>query len=178
MSSANATVEGRAGNVQDRLITGLSSTKIGPHQLKRLAVVYVRQSSAHQVLEHRESKARQYLLGDYAVRLGWARERVLIIDEDQGSSGTTANERAGFQRLLAEVTMDHVGMVLGLEIGRLARSDKDWHQLLEVCAIFDTVLADQDGIYDPADPNDRLLLGLKGTMSTLELHTGQSHHTG
>jgi DNA invertase Pin-like site-specific DNA recombinase len=178
MSSANATVEGRAGHAQDRhdpatdrLITGLSSTKIGPHHLQRLAVVYVRQSSVHQVLAHRESKARQYLLGDYAVRLGWARERVLIIDEDQGSSGTTACERSGFQRLLAEVTMDHVGMVLGLEMSRLARSDKDWHHLLEVCAVFDTVLADQDGIYDPADPNDRLLLGLKGTMSTLELHT-------
>jgi DNA invertase Pin-like site-specific DNA recombinase len=178
MSSASAATKGRPGDVQDRLdhaadrlITGLSSTKIGAHQLERMAVVYVRQSSAHQVMEHRESKARQYLLGDYAVRLGWARERVLIIDEDQGSSGTTANERSGFQRLLAEVTMDHVGMVLGLEMSRLARSDKDWHHLLEVCAIFDTVLADQDGIYDPADPNDRLLLGLKGTMSTLELHT-------
>jgi len=178
MSKANATVEGRAEQVQDRrdhatdrLITGLSSTKIGPHQLERLAVVYVRQSSVHQVLEHRESKARQYLLGDYAVRLGWTRERVLIIDEDQGSSGTTAYERSGFQRLLTEVTMDHVGMVLGLEMSRLARSDKDWHHLLEVCAVFDTVLADQDGIYDPSDPNDRLLLGLKGTMSTLELHT-------
>lgn len=178
MSSANTAMNDRAGDVlvrqnqaADRLVTALGSAKIGPHQLERLAVIYVRQSSAHQVLEHRESRARQYLLGDYAIRLGWPRERVLIIDEDQGISGTTANERSGFQRLLAEVTMDHVGMVLGLEMSRLARSDKDWHHLLELCAIFDTVLADQDGIYDPTDPNDRLLLGLKGTMSTLELHT-------
>lgn len=178
MSSADTATKSRVGDVpgrrdhgSDRLVTGLGSAKIGPRQLERLAVVYVRQSSAHQVVEHRESKARQYLLGDYAVRLGWTRERILIIDEDQGSSGTTATERSGFQRLLAEVTLDHVGMVLGLEMSRLARSDKDWHHLLEVCAIFDTVLADQDGIYDPADPNDRLLLGLKGTMSTLELHT-------
>lgn len=155
----------------DRLLGGLSSAKIQSEHLERLAVVYVRQSSAHQLIDHQESKARQYLLGDYAVRLGWLRERVLVIDEDQGISATTTDGRFGFQRLLAEVSMDHVGMILGLEMSRLARSDKDWHQLLEVCAIFRTVLADQDGVYDPSDPNDRLLLGLKGTMSTLELHT-------
>lgn len=155
----------------DRLVDSLTSAKIQKHHRERLAVVYIRQSSSHQVIEHQESKARQYLLADYALRLGWPRERVLIIDEDQGSSGTTAEGRSGFQRLLAEVTMDHVGMILGLEMSRLARSDKDWHHLLEVCAIFDTILADQDGVYDSADPNDRLLLGLKGTMSTLELHT-------
>lgn len=152
-------------------VTGLESAKIRRHHWERLAVVYVRQSSPRQVLEHQESNARQYLLADHAVRLGWPRERVLIIDEDQGASGITADERGGFQRLLAEVTMDHVGLILGLEMSRLARSDKDWHHLLEVCAIFGTILADQDGVYDPADPNDRLLLGLKGTMSTLELHT-------
>jgi len=148
----------------DRLLNGAASAKIDRRHLDRLAVVYIRQSSQHQVIENRESRARQYLLADYAVRLGWTRERILIIDEDQGISGTAAYERLGFQRLLTEVTLDHVGMVLGLEMSRLARSDKDWHHLLEVCSVFDTVLADQDGVYDPADPNDRLLLGLKGTL--------------
>jgi DNA invertase Pin-like site-specific DNA recombinase len=140
--------------------------------LERLAVVYVRQSSPHQVQEHRESRARQYALADFAVTLGWPSERVLVIDDDQGqSSQRPAEERRGFQRILAEVTMDHVGLILGLEMNRLARSDKDWHQLLEVCGIFGTLLADQDGVYDAADSNDRLLLGLKGTISSVELHT-------
>ncbi|MFQ5732125.1 MAG: recombinase family protein [Planctomycetaceae bacterium] len=137
----------------------------------KLAVVYVRQSSAQQVLGNRESTARQYALGDLAQNLGWPRERVLVIDEDQGQSGASSAHRLGFQRLLAEVTLDHVGLVLGLEMSRLARSSKDWHHLLEVCAVFGTLLGDQDGIYDPTDPNDRLLLGLKGTMSEVELHT-------
>jgi len=150
------------------------TSKIKASHLERLAIVYVRQSSQHQVFEHRESKARQYLLADYAAQLGWASERVLVIDDDQGSSATSAVERTGFQRLLAEVTLDHVGIVLGLEMSRLSRSDKDWHHLLELCAIFDTLLGDQDGTYDAADPNDRLVLGLKGTMSSMELHTMRS----
>jgi DNA invertase Pin-like site-specific DNA recombinase/uncharacterized protein YndB with AHSA1/START domain len=133
-------------------------------------VVYVRQSSPHQVLEHRESTALQYNLAHRAVDLGWSRERVLIIDEDQGQSGRTAEGRLGFQRLLAEVGLDHVGLILGIEMSRLARSCKDWHQLLELCALFGTLLGDQDGLYDPTDYNDRLLLGLKGTMSEAELH--------
>ena len=116
------------------------TSKIKASHLERLAIVYVRQSSQHQVFEHRESKARQYLLADYAAQLGWASERVLVIDDDQGSSATSAVERTGFQRLLAEVTLDHVGIVLGLEMSRLSRSDKDWHHLLELCAIFDTLL--------------------------------------
>jgi DNA invertase Pin-like site-specific DNA recombinase len=157
--------------VPDRLVADSASVKIRPHNLERLAVIYVRQSTPRQVIDHQESRARQYLLVDYAVRLGWPRERILTIDEDQGNSGTTTDERLGFQRLLAEVTMDHVGLILGLEMSRLARSDKDWHHLLELCAIFDTLLADQDGVYDATDPNDRMLLGLKGAMSTLELHT-------
>jgi DNA invertase Pin-like site-specific DNA recombinase len=161
----------RSPDSTDRLVAGFASAKIRPQHWERLAVIYVRQSSPRQVIDHQESKARQYLLADHAVRLGWPKERILTIDEDQGNSGTTADGRFGFQRLLAEVTMNHVGMILGLEMSRLARSDKDWHHLLELCAIFDTTLADQDGVYDPADPNDRLLLGLKGTMSTLELHT-------
>jgi DNA invertase Pin-like site-specific DNA recombinase len=150
---------------------GRGHTKILATHWAKLAVVYVRQSSLQQVVENRESTARQYALRDYAVALGWPTTRVLLIDEDQGQSGATAQGRHGFQRLLAEVTMNHVGLVLGLEMSRLARSSKDWHHLLEVCALFGTLLADQDGVYDASDPNDRLLLGLKGTMSEVELHT-------
>ena len=120
--------------------------------------------------ENRESTARQYALVERAAQLGWAGFQVEVIDEDQGRSGATAEGRLGFQRLLAEVSLDHVGIVLGIEMSRLARSNKDWHQLLELCAIFRTLLADQDGLYDPTDYNDRLLLGLKGTMSEAELH--------
>jgi len=133
-------------------------------------LVYVRQSTPQQVLEHRESTARQYDLVEAAAALGWPRERILVIDEDQGQSGQSAEVRLGFQRVLAEVGLDHVGLVLCLEVSRLARSCKDWHQLLELCAIFRTLLADQDGVYDPTEFNDRLLLGLKGTMSEAELH--------
>jgi DNA invertase Pin-like site-specific DNA recombinase len=145
--------------------------KIKPAHLARLAVVYVRPSSPQQVLEHRESAARQYALAEHAAALGWPRERVLVIDEGQGHSGRDAAGRPGFQRLLAELTMDHVGLVLGLEMSRLARSDRDWHHLLELCGVFGALLGDQDGVYDAGDPNDRLLLGLKGTMSSLELQT-------
>jgi DNA invertase Pin-like site-specific DNA recombinase len=144
--------------------------KVQPWHLDRLAVVYVRQSSPQQVIENRESTERQYALADRAVACGWPRDRVLVIDEDQGKSGSTADHRLGFQRLLAEVGLDHVGLILGTEMSRLARSCKDWHQLLELCALFRTLLGDQDGLYDPTDPNDRLLLGLKGTMSEAELH--------
>jgi len=133
-------------------------------------VVYVRQSTQQQVLEHRESTALQYGLRSRAIEWGWPRERVLVIDEDQGHSGESAEGRMGFQRLLAEVGLDHVGLVLGIEMSRLARSNKDWHHLLEVCALFGTLLADQDGLYDPREYNDRLLLGLKGTLSEAELH--------
>jgi DNA invertase Pin-like site-specific DNA recombinase len=145
-------------------------SKVQDWHLDRIAVVYVRQSSVQQVLENRESTQRQYALVDRAIACGWPRERVLVIDEDQGKSGSTSEGRPGFQRLLAEVGLDHVGLILGIEMSRLARSCKDWHQLLELCAIFRTLLGDQDGFYDPTDPNDRLLLGLKGTMSEAELH--------
>jgi DNA invertase Pin-like site-specific DNA recombinase len=133
--------------------------------------VYIRQSTLQQVLENRESTARQYALAQYAQTLGWPTDRVLVIDEDQGHSGQHAEHRAGFQRVLAEVTMGHVGLVLGLEMSRFARSSRDWHQLFELCGIFGTLLADQEGIYDANDPNDRLLLGLKGIMSEVELQT-------
>jgi DNA invertase Pin-like site-specific DNA recombinase len=146
------------------------SAKVKPHHLARQAVVYVRQSTPQQALHNSESTERQYALGQRAVQLGWPAECVTVIDEDQGHSGASAQGRPGFQSLLAQVAMDQVGLVLGLETSRLARSNKDWHQLLEVCAIFQTLLADQDGVYDPTDYNDRLLLGLKGTMSEAELH--------
>jgi DNA invertase Pin-like site-specific DNA recombinase len=144
--------------------------KLRPWHLDRSAIVYVRQSTPQQVAEHQESMARQYALVGRAIDLGWPKEGVVVIDDDLGKSGRTAEERLGFQRLLAEVALDHVGLVLGLEMSRLARSCKDWHQLLELCARFRTLLADADGLSDPADYNDRLLLGLKGTMSEAELH--------
>jgi DNA invertase Pin-like site-specific DNA recombinase len=136
-----------------------------------LAIVYIRQSTPQQILDHRESRERQYALVNYAVALGWPRDRVLLIDDDQGLSGTTAENRSGFHRIIAEVTMEHVGLIIGIEMSRLARSNKDWHHLLEMCALFGTLLADEDGLYDPRDPNDRLFLGLKGTMSEYETFT-------
>jgi DNA invertase Pin-like site-specific DNA recombinase len=151
--------------------TALRSAKILDSHLQRLGVVYVRQSTPHQVVHHRESNARQYALVNHLVALGWPRERVLVIDEDQGQSGKSAEQRSGFHRLLAEVSMQHVGLIMGLEMSRLARSSRDWHHLLEMCALFGTILGDEDGIYNPNDSNDRLLLGLKGTISEFELVT-------
>jgi DNA invertase Pin-like site-specific DNA recombinase len=147
--------------------------KIRSWHLDRLAIVPVRQSTPHQVAANRESADRQYALVHRAIELGWPPERILVIDEDQGKSGATAEGRLGFQRLLAEVGLDHVGLILGLEMSRLARSCKDWHQLIELCAIFRVLLADQDGLYDPTDHNDRLLLGLSGIMSEAEPHVLQ-----
>jgi DNA invertase Pin-like site-specific DNA recombinase len=156
----------------------LRSPKILDRHLDRLAIDYVRQSDPHQVLNNRESRERQYALADHAVALGWPRDRVMVIDEDQGQSGRTADQRVGFQRLLAEVTMEHVGLILGIDMSRIARNNRDWHNLLEMCAIFGTLLADQDGIYDPRDTNDRLLLGLKGTISEFELVTMRNRLEG
>jgi DNA invertase Pin-like site-specific DNA recombinase len=148
----------------------LRPEKVQAWHRERLAVVYVRQSTGQQVLDHRESTRLQYGLTAQARALGWAADRVLVVDDDLGKSGATAAGRAGFQRLVAEVGLDHVGLVLGAEMSRLARSSADWHRLLELCARFGTLLADVDGVYDPAEYNDRLLLGLKGTMSEAELH--------
>lgn len=145
-------------------------SKIQGYHRDRLAVVYVRQSTVQQRERHQESTRLQYGLVERALTLGWARQRILVIDEDLGRSGATAEGRPGFQRLVAEVGLDHVGMVLGIEMSRLARSCRDWHQLLEVCALFGTLIGDLDGVYDPTVYNDRLLLGLKGTMSEAELH--------
>ena len=147
------------------------SSKIQTRHRALQALVYVRQSSLQQIHDHPESRARQYALADHAVALGWSADQVVVIDEDQGQSGQRADSRAGFQRLLTDVTLGRVGLILGLEMSRLARSCKDWHQLLEVCALVGTLLADQDGVYDPRDGNDRLLLGLTGIMSEAELVT-------
>ncbi len=148
----------------------LRSEKITPRHHDRLAVVYVRQSTVQQVLDHQESTRLQYGLVARAQELGWAAERIIVIDDDLGQSGASAEARVGFQRLVSEVSLDHVGLVLGIDMSRLARSSKDWHQLLEICALFGTLIADVDGVYDPGQYNDRLLLGLKGTMSEAELH--------
>jgi DNA invertase Pin-like site-specific DNA recombinase len=144
--------------------------KILPRHLEQTAVVYIRQSSMQQVHRNQESTKIQYGLAGLAEKLGWAPDRVVVIDDDLGISGASAIGREGFQRLLAEVALDHVGVILGVEMSRLARSNKDWHQLLELCARFGTLIADLDGLYDPSRYNDRLLLGLKGTMSEAELH--------
>ena len=172
MNSSDAAVLGREDRTNPPGSFGLRATsKIRDRHLDRLAMVYVRQSSPQQVLENRESRERQYALAQFAQRLGWPAERVVIIDEDQGQSGRSAYGREGFQRLMTEVSLNHVGIVLGLELSRLSRSSKDWHQLIDVCAIFNTLLCDQDGIYDALDSNDRLLLGMKGAMSEFELVT-------
>jgi len=155
------------------------SQKILGRHHERLAVVYVRQSSLHQVQQNQESTQLQYGLVHTAERLGWPRERILIIDDDLGVSGASSEGRSGFQRLLSEVALDHVGLILGVEMSRLARSCKDWYQLLELCALFGTLICDLDGLYDPSSYNDRLLLGLKGTMSEAELHILQQRmHQG
>lgn len=144
--------------------------KVLRHHRERLAIVYIRQSTMQQLERNQESTRLQYALVDRALQFGWPRERVVVIDDDLGCSGASVEGRLGFQRLVAEVGLDHVGLVLGVEMSRLARSCRDWHQLLEICALFDTLIADVDGVYDPASYNDRLLLGLKGTMSEAELH--------
>ena len=143
--------------------------KVTTSHLSRDAYLYVRQSSLRQVIDHGESTRRQYALRERAVALGWPTESIVVIDSDLGLSGADA-DREGFQRLVAEVGMGRAGIVLGLEVSRLARNSTDWHRLLEICALSETLILDEDGVYDPGDFNDRLLLGLKGTMSEAGLH--------
>jgi len=140
--------------------------KVSAGHLKRNAYLYVRQSTLRQVVENSESTKRQYALRQRAIALGWHPDRIVVIDSDLGQSGASAAEREGFQKLVGEVGMDHVGLVIGLEVSRLARNS-NWHQ---ISALTDTMILDEDGLYDPAHFNDRLLLGLKGTMSEAELH--------
>src|SRR2546425_5525719 len=146
------------------------ASKVTAAHLARAAYLYVRQSTLHQVVTNTESRQRQYALRQRAVALGWPPEQVVVIDSDQGQSGASAADREGFQRLVAEVGIGRAGIVLGLEVSRLARNSADWHRLLEICALTETLILDEDGLYDPAHFNDRLLLGLKGTMSEAELH--------
>src|SRR3984957_20682927 len=143
--------------------------KITAAHLSRQAYLYVRQSTLRQVLENTESTKRQYALRERAIALGWKSEQVVVIDSDLGQSGADS-DRVGFQKLVAAVGLGEVGVVLGLEVSRLARSSSDWHRLLEICALTDTLILDEDGLYDPGHFNDRLLLGMKGTMSEAELH--------
>jgi len=145
-------------------------SKIKSSHTQRAAYVYIRQSTPGQVEHNRESTARQYALADRACQLGWPKEQVVIIDEDLGLSGSSIDKRSGFARLTSQVALAHVGIVLGLEVSRLARNNADWYRLLELCGITDTLIGDNDGVYHPALFNDRLLLGLKGTMSEAELH--------
>jgi len=147
-----------------------SHHKVGTAHLQRDAYLYVRQSSMRQVLENTESTKRQYQLRERALALGWISEQILVIDCDQGCSGASDAGRDGFQQLVAEVSLGNAGIVMGLEVSRLARNNADWHRLLQLCAFTDTLILDQDGLYDPGAFNDRLLLGLKGAMSEAELH--------
>ena len=146
------------------------SRKIQSHHLERDAYLYIRQSSMKQVIENIESTKRQYALRSRATALGWSDDRVVVIDSDQGESGASAAWREGFRRLVTDVGLGRAGIVMGLEVSRLARNNADWHRLLEICALANTLILDEDGVYDPTNFNDRLLLGLKGTMSEAELH--------
>jgi len=152
--------------------------KVSASHLRRDAYLYVRQSTVRQVFENTESTRRQYALRERAVALGWPIERVIVIDSDLGRSGGSGTDREGFQKLVGEVGMGRTGIVLGLEVSRLARNSTDWHRLLEICALTDTLILDEDGIYNPGDFNDRLLLGLKGTMSEAELHVMRARLRG
>ncbi len=146
------------------------ASKVTSEHLTRTAYLYVRQSTLRQVQTNTESAQRQYALRQRAIALGWPVEQIVVIDTDQGQSGASAADRQGFQRLVADVGLGKAGIVLGLEVSRLARNNADWHRLLEISALAGTLICDEDGLYDPADFNDRLLLGLKGTMSEAELH--------
>jgi len=147
-----------------------ATQKATANHFTRNAYLYVRQSTIRQVFENTESTRRQYALRQRAMALGWPAERIVVIDDDQGQSGASAANRKGFQHLVAEVGMGHAGIVLGPEVSRLARNNSDWHRLLEICGLTQTLILDEDGLYDPTHFNDRLLLGLKGTMSEAELH--------
>jgi DNA invertase Pin-like site-specific DNA recombinase len=147
------------------VLTDNASSKVTAAHLSRTALLYVRQSSLKQVLHNTESAIRQYDLRGKAIALGWAAGQITVIDIDQGHSGASAADREGFQQLVAEVSLGRAGIVLGLECSRLARNSADWHQLLELCGLTGTLICDEDGLYDPRNFNDRLLLGLKGALS-------------
>jgi DNA invertase Pin-like site-specific DNA recombinase len=137
--------------------------KISTHHLKRKAYLYIRQSTIFQTEQNREGTERQYRFREQAVALGWHPDQVVVIDDDLGQSAAEADRRPGFQRLVADVGLGQVGIVLSLEVSRLARNSSDWHRLLELCALGNTLILDEDGLYDPNQFNDRLLLGLKSS---------------
>lgn len=159
-------------------MVSLVKQKVTSEHLQRKAYLYVRQSSLQQVRLNQESGRRQYALQQRAVELGWPKGRIVVVDGDQGHSGVSAADRKGFQQLVAEVGIGKAGIVLGLEVSRLARNNADWHHLLEICALTHTLILDEDGLYDPCDYNDRLLLGLKGTFSEAELHVLKARMRG
>ena len=148
--------------------------KISSSHLARRATVYLRQSTMKQVLEHRESTLRQYGLRERALALGWGSEQIDVVDDDLAQSATTTEARDGFQRLAQDVAHGRIGAIFSLEVARMARSSADWHQMLELCGLADVVIVDEQTVYTPRDYNDRLLLGLKGTMSEAELHARSS----
>jgi DNA invertase Pin-like site-specific DNA recombinase len=152
------------------MLPDTAASKVTAAHLSRTALLYVRQSSLKQVIHNTESAIRQYDLRGKAVSLGWAADQITVIDIDQGHSGASAADREGFQHLVAEVSLGRAGIVLGLECSRLARNSADWHQLLELCGMTGTLICDEDGLYDPRNFNDRLLLGMKGQLSEAELH--------
>ena len=146
------------------------TTKIETTHLQRVAIIYLRQSTPHQLEYNRESTQRQYALVDRALELGWSREQIIVVDDDLGLSGDGSTERSGFSNMTVKVALGQVGIILGIEVSRLARNNAEWYRLLDLCAMTDTLIGDDDGLYHPAHFNDRLLLGLKGTMSEAELH--------
>ncbi len=148
----------------------MNQTQIQETHWNRLAVVYIRQSSVYQVEHNLESQKRQYQMVERAKMLGWSPDQCQIIDDDLGRSGAQSYNRPGYQRLISMLALREIGIVIGLEVSRLARNSLDWYQLLELAAAFDVLIADEDGIYNPGDFNDRLLLGLKGTISEVELY--------
>src|SRR5712671_3736681 len=152
------------------MVSNVADERLTTAHRAKLAYIYVRQSSVHQVRQHQESTELQYRLVDRAVRLGWPHERVQVIDEDLGKSGAGGVERQGFQKLIAEIGLGNAGLVISLDASRLARNNRDWHQLLELCSVFGVLIADGERLYDPRAYHDRLLLGLSGIMSEAELH--------
>jgi DNA invertase Pin-like site-specific DNA recombinase len=157
----------------------MSNVQITPAHLARKAAIYIRQSSPGQVLHNKESQRLQYGLAERAVNLGWPRSEVLVIDEDLGVSGRGSGiTRIGFDRLVAEVGLGHIGVIVSIDVSRVARNNRDWYHLLDLCALVDTLVADADGLYHPGVFNDRLLLGLKGTMAEVELHLIRSRLNG
>src|SRR5437879_9649463 len=148
-----------------------TSDLLTPQHLTRKAIIYIRQSSPHQVLSNQESRRLQYALRERAVELGWRASEIEVIDADQGLSGAAVPHRAGFKELLARVTLGEVGIILSIEVQRLSRNCSDWYPLLDICGYRHCLIADRDGVYDPGTPNGRLLLGLKGQCSEMEFYT-------